>query len=191
MKTRFVGFLLCILVGPAWGHIDVEPRQSIARRWETYTLRVPTETKTATVKIHAVVPRDFEIEMVEHSQVWHIDTVRDERGFVREITWRDGRIPPQTFAEVKFLARNPASPGLYRWDMTQYEQTGEAASWTAQTQIVALDTAASQRVEEAWRAAQTATTVSLLAIGVSTVLILVSLLNIFQTGRRQLKDGEL
>jgi uncharacterized protein YcnI len=191
MKTRLVGFLLCFMVSPAWGHIDLEPRQSVARRWEAYTVRIPTETKTATVKIHAVVPRAFEIEMVEHSQVWQIDTVRDDRGFVREITWRDGHIPPQTFAEVKFLARNPANPGLYRWDMTQYDQRGEAASWTAQTQIISLDTAGSQRVEEAWRAAQTATTVSLLAMGISIALILVSLLNIFQMGRRQSKDGDL
>ena len=62
MKTRLAGLLLCIMISPAWGHIDVEPRQSIARRWETYTLRVPTETKTATVKIRAVVPRAFDTD---------------------------------------------------------------------------------------------------------------------------------
>ena len=191
MKSRLIGLILCLVVSPAWGHIDLVPRQSVARRWEAYTVRIPTETKTATVKIHAVVPQAFEIEMVEHSQVWQIDTVRDARGFVREITWQHGLIPPQTFAEVKFLAHNPATPGLYRWDMTQYDQTGEAAAWSAQTQIISLDTAGSQRVEEAWRAAQTAVTVSLLAIGVSSVLILVSLLNIFRLGRRQIKDVEL
>lgn len=190
MKTRIVSLLLCLLTNPAWGHIDLEPRQSIAKRWETYTLRVPTETKTATVKIHVVVPQVFEIEMVEHSQVWQIDTVRDDRGFIRELTWRDGYIPPQTFAEIKFLARNPANPGLYRWDMTQYDEAGEGAVWVVQTQIVPMDTAGSQRVEEAWRAAQVATTVSLLAMGVSITLILVSLLTILQVGRRQIKDQE-
>ena len=80
-----------------------------------------------TVKVRVVVPEAFEIEMVEHSEVWHIETSRDDRGFVRELTWSGGRIPPQTFGEVKFLARNPEKPGLYHWQFTQYDEAGDAA----------------------------------------------------------------
>ncbi len=164
----------------AWGHVDVVPRQSIAKRWETYTLRVPTETAAATVKLHVTVPSAFEIEMVEHRQDWSIETVRDERGFVREMTWSGGRIPTQTFDELKFMARNPAEPELYRWEMTQFYESGESAQWTSQTQILAPEKMGSQQAGEAWRTAQVALTLSLLCMGVALTLIVVTLIGILQ-----------
>ncbi len=48
----------------------------------------------------------------------------------------------------------------------------------------------SQRAEEAWRAAQVATTVSLIAIGVALTLIILTLINIIQNGRRQVRDHD-
>jgi uncharacterized protein YcnI len=97
--------------------VDVVPRQSIAKGWETYTLRVPTETAAATVKLLVTVPSAFEIEMVEHRQDWKIDTVRDARGFVREMTWSGGRVPTKTFDEPlltsfpRYWLPPPSSPG--------------------------------------------------------------------------------
>lgn len=178
MARWIVYGLLLGWTATAFAHVDVVPRQSIAKRWETYTLRVPTETAAATVKLQVTVPAAFEIEMVGHRQDWQIDTVRDERGFVREMTWSGGRVPPQTFDELKFMARNPAEPELYHWEMTQVYETGESAKWTAQTQILAPNDTGSQQAAEAWRAAQVATTLSLLAMGIATTLIVVMLIGI-------------
>ena len=184
--TRFgmAPWVLCALLwacaAPAWGHVDVAPRQSVAKRWETYTLRVPTETAAATVELRVKVPAAFEIEMVEHRQDWRIDTVRDERGLVRDITWSGGRVPTQMFDELKFMARNPAEPKLYDWRLTQVYDNGESAAWTAQTQILAPGRMGSQQAEEAWRAAQTATTLSLLAIGMALALMVVTLIGVMQ-----------
>lgn len=185
-----VWILVCLLTTAAWGHIDLAPRQSIPQRWETYTLNVPTETPSSTVKIHLRVPPAFEIEMVEHSQTWQIHTERDERGYVSELIWNGGSIPPQTFEELKFLARNPAEPGTYRWDMTQYYQEGDPATWTAQTQIVPAASTGAQRAEEAWRAAQVATTTSLIAIGLSLTLIIITTINILQSSRKQVREPD-
>jgi uncharacterized protein YcnI len=190
IAALLAGLLMSYLVTAAWGHIDLDPRQSLSKRWETYTVRIPNETQAPTVKIHVVVPEAFEIEMVEHSEVWHIETSRDDRGFVRELTWSGGRIPPQTFGEVKFLARNPEKPGLYNWQFTQYDETGDAAPWKTQTRIITAAGAGGERAEEAWRAAQAATTLSFIAIGVSLALILVTLLGIVRTGRPPAPDQE-
>ena len=35
---------ILLLAAIAWGHSDLDPRQSIPNKWETYTLNVPTET---------------------------------------------------------------------------------------------------------------------------------------------------
>ena len=171
------------------GHSDLDPRQSIPNKWETYTLNVPTETEGPTVQVRLLVPRDFEIEMIEHSPLWQITRSRDERGYIREVTWSGSSIPPQTFAEFKLLVRNPATPGTSVWKIEQHYQDGSVATWEAQTQIVPqASVGGAQRAEEAWRAAQVATTVSLVAIGVSVTLIIVTAIGIVQSGRGQRQD---
>jgi uncharacterized protein YcnI len=175
--------LLLGLATVTWGHSDLDPRQSIPKKWETYTLSVPTETDSPTVEIRLHVPPEFEIETIEHSRVWQITPVRDARGYVRELHWRGSSIPPQTFETFKFLARNPATVGTYRWQIDQHYQTGTPATWEAQTQIVSPEATGSQRTEEAWRAAQVATTVSLVAIGIALTLIIITVIGIVQGGR--------
>ena len=182
---------LLLLAATAWGHSDLDPRQSIPNKWETYTLNVPTETEVPTVQVRLLVPRDFEIEMIAHSPLWQLTKSRDERGYIREVTWSGSSIPPQTFAEFKLLVRNPAAPGPALWKIEQYYQDGNVATWEAQTQIVPqASIGGAQRAEEAWRAAQVATTVSLVAIGVSVILIIVTAIGIAQSGRSQKQDEQ-
>jgi uncharacterized protein YcnI len=182
---------ILLLAATAWGHSDLDPRQSIPNKWETYTLNVPTETAVPTVQVRLLVPRDFEIEMIEHSPLWQLTRSRDERGYIREVTWSGSSIPPQTFAEFKLLVRNPAAPGTSLWKIEQYYQDGNVATWEAQTQIVPqASVGGAQRAEEAWRAAQVATTVSLVALGVSVTLIIVTAIGIVQSGRSQRQDEQ-
>lgn len=168
----------------AWAHSDVDPRQSIPRKWETYTLTVPTETAAPTVRVRLLVPAAFEIEVLEHQRAWQLETVRDAQGRIREVTWSGSHIPAQRFEAFRFLARNPAAAGTYRWQIEQHYQQGEPAMWEAQTQIVPPDNIGSQRAEAAWRTAQVATTVSLVALGVALTLIVVTILGIVQQGRK-------
>ena len=167
------------------GHSDLDPRQSMLKKWETYTLSVPTETDSPTVRVQLHVPPEFEVETIEHSRAWQITAQRDARGYIREVAWSGNTIPPQTFETFRFLARNPAMAGTYRWKIDQQYQDGAPATWEAQTQIVAPADTGGQRVEEAWRAAQVATTVSLVALGISITLIIITVIGIVQSGRRQ------
>lgn len=184
-----VGLGLLGAVG-AWAHSDIDPRQSIPRKWETYTLLVPTETAAATVKVRLLVPAAFDIEGFEHQRAWQLDTARDGQGHIREITWSGSRIPTQRFETFRFLARNPAAVGTYRWHIEQHYEQGEPAVWEAQTQIVAPASLGSQRAEEAWRTAQVATTVSLVALGIALSLIIVTVIGIVQQGRRAAAEHE-
>jgi uncharacterized protein YcnI len=183
--------LLLTLVSSVWGHSDLDPRQSIPKKWETYTLSVPTETESSTVRIVLYVPLDFEIEMVEHSRVWDIATERDERGYIRVVSWSGSSIPSQTFEAFKFLARNPAAMGTYQWKIMQHYEAGEPSTWEALTQIVSLENTGAQRAEEAWHSAQVATTVSLVAMGIAITLIIVTVIGILQSGRRQAGSGDV
>jgi len=44
-----LGLLLGMSCSVAWAHIDIEPKQTIPSRWETFLLNVPTEMPTTTV----------------------------------------------------------------------------------------------------------------------------------------------
>lgn len=185
-------FLCCLgsfWCSTAWGHSDLDPRQSLPNKWETYTLRVPTEPASPTVQIRLTVPAEFEVEMIEHTPAWQVATTRSERGFIQSITWSGSTIPPQTFQDFKILTRNATAPGLYIWKIEQSYGNGEAGSWEAQTQIIALGATGTQRAEEAFKAAQVATTVSLVAVGIAITLILVTLIHILQR-RSSAADGE-
>ncbi len=192
--SRWIPLALWLLLlngSLAWGHVDVDPRQSLPNKWETYTLNVPTETEIPTIAVRLQVPQEFEVEMVGHTQVWQISKSRDERGHIRDITWSGSQIPPQTFVELKLLVRNPKAPGLYVWKIEQVYEDHSTALWEAQTQIMAADNSLAQRAEEAWRSAQIATTVSLVAIGIAATLIIIVVLGIFQSGRARTGGQEL
>ena len=184
------GWFLLFATSQTWGHADLDPRQSLPNKWETYTLNVPTETDMPTIAVRLSIPPEFEVEMVGHTPLWQLNKSRDERGHVRDITWSGSQIPPQTFAELKLLVRNPTTAGLYVWKIEQVYEDNSTALWEAQTQIIAADTTLAQRAEEAWRSAQIATTVSLVAIGIATTLIIIVGIGIVWTGRARPGDEE-
>lgn len=177
--------MLLTLVTTAWGHSDLDPRQSIPKKWETYTLSVPTETEAPTVRIVLHVPPEFEVETIEHNRVWQVATERDAKGQIRTVSWSDSSIPSQRFERFTLLARNPAAVGTYRWNIEQHYQSGEPATWEALTQIVTLENTGGQRAEEAWRAAQVSTTVSLIAMGIAITLIVVTIIGVMQQSHQQ------
>lgn len=180
-KIGLLGLMLVTSVSAAWGHIDIDPKETIPGRWETFILNVPTETESPTVEVQLTVPEGFEVEAVGHRTDWELAMRRDARGFVREIVWSGGQIPPLTFEEFKLLAKAATSPGPYEWQARQRYADEQESSWTLRTIVQAAGNGLpSQKAEEALKTAQAAMTISFLAIGLATVLILVTLITIWQ-----------
>jgi uncharacterized protein YcnI len=185
--TRAIGFLGLMLVmgvSTAWAHIDIEPKETIPSRWETFVLNVPTETESPTTEVQLVIPEGFEVEAVGHRTDWDMAVRRDARGFMREIVWSGGQIPPLTFEEFKLLAKVAKSPGPYEWQARQRYADDQESIWTLRTIVQAEGSGLpTQKAEEALKTAQVAMTVSFLAVGVATVLIVVTLLALWQGAR--------
>jgi uncharacterized protein YcnI len=176
--------MLVTCFSATWAHIDIEPKETIPSRWETFILNVPTETESATVEVQLDIPEGFEVEAVGHRSDWDMAIRRDARGFVREIVWSAGQIPPLTFDEFKLLAKAARSPGTYEWQARQRYADDQASTWTLRT-IVQADGSGlpAQKAEEALKTAQVAMTISFLAVGVATALIVVTLITIWQGSR--------
>lgn len=178
--------VLILLVGlsAAWAHMDIEPKETIPNRWETFVLSVPTETETPTVEVQLDIPEGFEVEAVGHRPDWDMAIRRDERGLVREIVWTGGQIPPLTFEEFKLLVKAAKPPGPYEWKARQRHADAQESTWTLRTIVREGSTGPpAQKGEEALKTARAAMTVSFLAMGVATVLILVTLVAIWQGSR--------
>lgn len=178
-----VWFLLMSL-SAGWAHMDLEPKETIPNRWETFVLNVPTETDTPTVEVQLDIPEGFEVEAVGHRPDWDMAVRRDERGFVREILWTGGQIPPLTFEEFKLLVKAAKPPGPYEWKARQRYADHQEGRWTLRTIVrQGSEGPPTQKAEDALKTAQAALTVSFLAKGIATVLILVTLVAIWQGSR--------
>jgi uncharacterized protein YcnI len=178
--TTWLGLLLAMSCSAALAHMDIEPKQTIPNRWETFLVNVPTETESPTVEIYLGIPEGFEVEAVGHRADWDMAVRRDARGLIREIVWSAGRIPPLTFDEFKLLAKAAKSPGPYEWQARQRYADDQESTWTLRTIVQANGNGPpAQKAEEALKTAQVAMTIGFLAIGVATVLIIVTLINIW------------
>jgi uncharacterized protein YcnI len=176
-----LGLMLVTSVSAAWAHIDIEPKETIPGRWETFILNVPTETESPTVEVQLAIPEGFEVEAVGHRTDWDMAIRRDVLGFVREIVWSGGQIPPLTFEEFKILAKAAKSPGPFDWQARQRYADDQESTWTLRTIVQAEGSGLpAQKAEEALKTAQVAMTISFLAIGVATALIVVTLITIWQ-----------
>jgi uncharacterized protein YcnI len=182
-KIGAAGLLVLMCGAAVLAHIDIEPKETIPSRWETFTLNVPTETESPTLEVRLDIPEGFEVEAVGHHPDWHMAIRRDERGMVREIVWSGGQIPSLTFEEFKLLAK-AKTPGTYEWRARQRYADAQESAWTTRTMVRAEGSALpAQKAEEALKTAQAALTVSFLGVGIATVLILVTLIAIWQGTR--------
>jgi uncharacterized protein YcnI len=182
--VSFLGLMLVTSFAPAWAHIDIEPKDTIPSRWETFILNVPTETESPTIEVQLAIPEGFEVEAVGHRTDWDMAIRRDARGFVREIVWSGGQIPPLTFEEFKLLAKAAKSPGPYEWQARQRYADDQESTWTLRTIVQAEGSGLpSQKAEEALKTAQVAMTISFLAVGVATMLIVVMLIAVWRGAR--------
>jgi hypothetical protein len=187
----FLGLMLVTSFSVAWAHIDIEPKETIPSRWETFILNVPTETESPTVEVRLAIPEGFEVEAVGHRTDWNMTIRRDERGFVREISWSGGQIPPLTFEEFKLLAKAAKSPGPYEWHARQRYADDQESAWALRTLVRAEGSGLpTQKAEEALKTAQVAMTISFLAIGVATTLIVVTLIAVWWEARGKGRLGE-
>ena len=173
------GFLMH--AGTALAHLDIRPLESPPEIWQIYSLVVPTESDSPTTWIEMRVPAEFEIEAIHHEPEWQLATSRNEKGRVTTMRWSGSSIPPLTFKEFKFFAKNPAQPGVYKWVATQRYENGRSSTWTAQSRVTQPKQGGAAAANGS--AVEQATTLSYLALALAFVMILVVLATITRRER--------
>jgi uncharacterized protein YcnI len=133
-RLRFLirSTLLALLVAPVvFGHIRIYPTQSTFGAREKYTMRVPNERQSPTIRIEGDFPAGLEVYDFEFKPGWKVDFKKDANGKIVGAFWI-GRIEPYEFVEFGMLAINPkdGNPNML-WKFYQYYEDGFKEEFTA------------------------------------------------------------
>ena len=121
---------LSFLTVPAYGHVQVSPRESTAGADERYMMRVPTEKAVPTVRIEAEFPAAVVVSDLESKPGWKIEPKMDGSGRIIGATWTGSSIAPHEVAEFAFHAHNPNQDTKLVWNVIQIYQDGSKSEWT-------------------------------------------------------------
>jgi uncharacterized protein YcnI len=113
----------------AAAHVTVQPAASRPAELQRYRVIVPNErASAATTGVDVKVPRGVSFALVESVAGWRARVVR-RGGAIVELRWSAGRVPPDGYAELHFIARNPVRVGPVAWKALQRYDDGDVVRW--------------------------------------------------------------
>jgi uncharacterized protein YcnI len=128
MRIALVLALVTVLGEPVEAHMVVLPARSVVGGTERYTLIVPTEGRSATVRVELRVPMGVEIAALEAKPGWNGAHEPFPIG-AATLRWSGGRIPPGQMVSFDFLAVNPRKGGALTWSAVQGFEDGTSERW--------------------------------------------------------------
>ena len=114
----------------AFAHVTVQPRQSAAGTSEKYTMRVPTERATPTVRVEIEFPAEVTVLRFEPKPGWTIEEKKDAAGKIVAAILSGGSIGPRESSQFVFEARNPSQAAKLSWKVVQIYEDGTRSEWT-------------------------------------------------------------
>jgi uncharacterized protein YcnI len=108
----------------AFAHIRINPTQSTFGAREKYTMRVPNEKQSPTIRVEGEFPAGLEVYDFEFKPGWKIDFKKNDQGKIIGATWT-GTIAPYEFVEFGMLAINPKTgDSKMLWKFHQFYKDG-------------------------------------------------------------------
>ncbi len=123
--------LLLLLTAPAAAHVVISPVDSVAGATQLYTISVPSERRSETVKIEVQFPRSLVVLQVQAPPGWRVTPQKDNQGRILGATWEGDGVPFEQFVELHVLAQNPRASGDLSWSVIQTYADGNEVQWSA------------------------------------------------------------
>ena len=121
------------LVGQStFAHVTISPRESSAGAMETYSMRVPTERGSATIRIEAEFSMGLTVSDFEPKDGWTVESTTDAEGHIVNVVWSGGSIPPEQAEEFTFTVQNPGTATTLVWRVVQIHADGSTAEWVGE-----------------------------------------------------------
>lgn len=116
-------------------HVVVRPGDAKTGAYQTFTVSVPVERDTPTVKVKLDIPEGVVSVTPTTKPGWDIQTTKEGEGDaaqVTSITWSAGKIDVGFRDEFTFSAKTPDQPGDLAWKAYQTYRDGTVVSWDQQ-----------------------------------------------------------
>ena len=130
-KTSYAVLIASLIVAAsAFGHVRVAPRESAAGATEHYTMSVPTERQSPTVRIEIQFPAAIRVASLAPAPGWKAEEKKDAGGKIIGAVWIGGSIAFADRMDFHFDATNPASEMKLEWKVIQIYEDGTRSEWT-------------------------------------------------------------
>jgi uncharacterized protein YcnI len=117
-----------VMAPGAAAHVTIQPAASRPAELQRYRVIVPDERSASTTEVDLRLPDGVTFALVEQVAGWRTTVVK--RGSaISELRWRGGPVPPDGYAELRFIARNPVRTGPIVWKALQRYDDGTIVRW--------------------------------------------------------------
>ena len=120
---------LALAAGVASAHVSVLPAEAPAGANQSYTVRVPSEKETPTVKVRVEFPPEVVVSRFMPKTGWTREVEKDSAGKIVAATWSGGKVASDEYEEFGFIARNPRDTGSVTFKAFQTYGDGETVAW--------------------------------------------------------------
>jgi uncharacterized protein YcnI len=199
MKKTFISFVMFTLIsiliaGIASAHVVVFPKEAIQGSYEKFTIRVPTEQDTPTVKVEVKIPETVDISRTMPLAGWKSEFTKDTNGKVISVIWTSTAegLSPTEFGEFNMQGKVDSAAASIVWKATQTYKDGSVVEWAgddkskhpaAITKIIKAPADASVAADG--DVVTTTKTTFNLPLSLSIAAVIVSLLSLFVAIKRK------
>ena len=123
--------LLLAFAGTASAHVTVLPAETKQGSYEVFTVRVPTEKESATIRVELLFPEGVAISRVQPLAGWSYEFGTDAEGKKTSIVWTaDGAgLADGEFGEFKLQGKVAEDAERLAWSAVQTYADGSAVEW--------------------------------------------------------------
>ena len=127
--TVFAGLLSLFVAQSALGHATIWPKESMVSAFEKYTIRIPNEKESPTVRIEAKFPPEVTVYFFKVAPGWTVKHHKNTDDRIIGATWNGGSIGPSEFAEFSLMALNSPEVVTFAWKVVQVHLDGSRSEW--------------------------------------------------------------
>jgi uncharacterized protein YcnI len=123
---------MLLFAGIASAHVVVYPKDTIQGSYEKFTVRVPTEKDTPTVKVELKVPAEVEVSRTMPVPGWKAEFTKDANGKIISIIWTatgEG-LSSTEFGEFDLQGQVDKAAASLVWKADQTYKDGSVVNWT-------------------------------------------------------------
>jgi uncharacterized protein YcnI len=126
-------FMLAMLLfaGIACAHVVVYPTEATQGSYEKFTVRVPTEKETPTIKVEVLIPDEVTVSRFEPMAGWKYDITKDATDKITSVIWTatgDGLLSTE-FGEFNMQGKVGDTATSLAWKAHQTYKDGTVVDW--------------------------------------------------------------